>query len=238
MKKHYYVLMIVAVMLIAVISYGIYYVNDYYHADETANSYLAGSSDVKVVSTSNGLLLDGPGNDTALIFYPGAKVEYTSYLPMLSELSKQGIDCYIVEMPFNIAFFGQNSADEIIDAGNYSHYFIAGHSLGGVSASSYVNETNRTDGVILFASYPTAAIDKPVLSIYGSNDNVLDMEKYNESKSLMGNLTEFVIEGGNHAQVGNYGNQSGDGIATISSENQQNQSVEEILDFINSVSFA
>ena len=226
---------IVIVLIFAVAGYGIYYVNDYYHADDTAVGYLNGSGNVKVITTSNGLLLDGAGNDTALIFYPGAKVEYTSYLPLLMNLANQGIDCYLVEMPFNLAFLGFDSADEIIDAGNYSHYFLAGHSLGGVAASSYVHNNNRTDGLILFAAYPTEEIDKPVLSIYGSEDKVLDIEKYNESKSLMDNLTEFVVDGGNHGQVGNYGNQQGDGFATISSQNQQKQSDEKIIEFIDAV---
>jgi pimeloyl-ACP methyl ester carboxylesterase len=162
-------------------------------------------------------------------------VEYTSYLPLLTGLADRGIDCYLVEMPFNLAFFGQNSADEIIDAGKYSHYFLAGHSLGGVVASSYVNSTNKSDGLILFAAYPTAKIEKPVLSIYGSEDKVLDMDAYNESKSLMANLTEFVIPGANHGQVGDYGVQAGDGVAKISSESQQNQSDERIVDFVDSL---
>lgn len=237
MKKRYIILAIIIILLLVILSFGIYYINDYYHADDNVNKYLKGTKDVKVINTTNGLLLDGNGNDTALIFYPGAKVEYTSYIPMLMELSESGIDCYLVEMPFNLAFFGQDSADEIIDSGNYSHYFIAGHSLGGVVASSYVNQTNKSDGLILFASYPTEKIEKPVLSIYGSEDKVFNIDSYNEAKPLMSNLTEIVIKGGNHGQVGNYGNQSDDGQASITWQKQQDESVKEIIDFINKISF-
>lgn len=237
MKKRYVALIILVIAILAIVIAGFIYFNDYYHAEMVASDYLNGNNEVKIINTSNGLLLDGKGNDSAVIFYPGAKVEYTSYLPMLMELSKRGVDCYLVEMPFNFAFFGQNSADEIIGSGNYTHYFMAGHSLGGVAASSYVNETNKSDGLILFAGYPTKEIEKPVLSIYGSNDNVFNVKSYEESKPLMDNLTEVVIEGGNHGQVGNYGNQSGDGVATISYEKQQKQSVNEIIEFINRISF-
>ena len=191
-----------------------------------------GTDNVKVIKTSNGLLLDGPGNDTALIFYPGAKVEYTSYLPLLSEVSKKNIDCFVVEMPFNLALLNQNAADDIIGNYNYTNYYMSGHSLGGVVASQYVNSTNKTDGLILFASYPTSEIQKPVLSIYGSEDKILNIEKYNESKPLMDNLTEIVIKGGNHAQIGNYGLQDGDGIAKITPEKQQEKTVNEIIKFI------
>ena len=79
------IIAIIAIVILAIFAYGIYYVNDYYHADKDVENYLSGTDDVKVIQTSNGLLLDGPGNDTALIFYPGAKVEYTSYLPLFTQ---------------------------------------------------------------------------------------------------------------------------------------------------------
>ena len=225
----------IIVIIALILGYGVFYLTDYYHAEKTATDYLNGTDDVNVSKLSNGLFLDGKGNDTALIFYPGAKVEYTSYLPMFTQLASEGIDCYLVEMPFNIAFLGQNSADDIINNSSYNHYFLAGHSLGGVVASSYVNKSDDIDGLILLASYPTQEINKPVLSIYGSNDNVFSIDKYNEVKPLIkGNFTEFIINGGNHAQFAYYGNQSGDGLANISAQNQQNQTVYEILSFINS----
>ena len=226
----------IVIVLLLIVGYGLFYINDYDHAEDVAVDSLNSSDNVSVIETSNGMLLDGPGNDTALIFYPGAKVEYTSYAPLFMNLSSQGIDCYLVEMPFNLAFLGQNSADEIIDDGNYSHYFLSGHSLGGVMAASYINNTNKTDGLILFAAYSTCDIEKPVLSLYGSEDKVLNMETYNESKEFIDyNLTEFEITGANHAQFGYYGNQSGDGIAKISAESQQKQSVDEIIKFIRGV---
>jgi hypothetical protein len=62
---------------------------------------------------------------------------------------------------------------------------------------------------------------------------VLDKEKYNEAKSLItGNFTEVIIKGANHAHFGYYGNQSGDGNANITAENQQNQTVDAIIKFI------
>lgn len=226
----------IIVIFVLILGYGVFYLTDYYHAEKTATDYLNGADDFNVTKVSNGLFLDGKGNDSALIFYPGAKVEYTSYLPMFSQLASEGVDCYVVEMPFNIAFFAQDSADDVIKNSSYNHYFLAGHSLGGVVASSYVNKSDNIDGLILLASYPTQQINTPVLSIYGSNDNVFTIDKYNEAKPLIkGNFTEFIIDGGNHAQFGFYGNQSGDGIANITAQNQQNQTVYEILNFINSL---
>ena len=48
----------------------------------------------------------------------------------------------------------------------------------------------------------------------------------------MSNMTEYVIDGGNHAQFGYYGKQPGDNAAGITPENQQNQTVTKILEFI------
>lgn len=210
------------------------YAQFYYHAEKTATDYINGTEDVNVTKISNGLFLDGYGNDTAIIFYPGAKVEYTSYLPLFMNLSSKGIDCYLVEMPFNLAFFGINSADSIIENSNYSHYFMAGHSLGGAMASSYVNKTdNDINGLIYLSSHSSVGIDVPVLSIRGTNDGIINLTSYQKSKSLMkNNYTEILINGGNHAQFGYYGNQSGDGQASITAKSQQDQSADAIMKFI------
>lgn len=230
MKKRYIILIII---LILIIGFGIYYVNDYSHSDSTALSYINGSENVSVTHSSNGLFIDGKGNDTALIFYPGAKVEYSAYLPLMNQIAAQGVDVYLVQMPFNLAFFGQNSADDIIKNSNYSHYIMSGHSLGGVVASGYASK-HDVDGLVLLAAYPSEEIDNPTLSIYGSEDKVLNLKSYNDAKPLIkANFTEHIINGGNHAQFGNYGLQKGDGNAGINSTLQQNETASEIIKFIN-----
>ncbi len=60
-----------------------FYVNDYYHSDESINKYLRGNEQVTVSEIADGLFVDGAGEEAAVIFYPGAKVEYTAYLPLL-----------------------------------------------------------------------------------------------------------------------------------------------------------
>ena len=209
----------------------------YYHAEKTATDYLNGTSDVNVTKISNGLFLDGYGNDTAIIFYPGAKVEYTSYLPLFINLSSQGIDCYLVEMPFNLAFLGINSADGIIADTNYTHYFMAGHSLGGAMAGTYVNRTdNPIDGLIYLSAHTTSGIDVPVLSIRGTNDGVINLTDYQKAKTrITSNFTEVIIDGGNHAQFGYYGNQTKDGQANITAESQQDQSIDAIMRFVHDI---
>ena len=237
-KKLKIALYIILALVIIIAGFSIWYLTDYSHADASVNAYLNGTENVSVEKIDNGLFLDGPGNESALIFYPGAKIEYTAYLPLFTELANDGVDCFIVEMPFNLAFFGLDSADSIVSNTNFTYdkWYISGHSLGGVVASYYVkNHSTDYDGLILLASYPAEDLNNvSVLSIYGSNDKVLNKETYDKSKGLMDyNLTEYVINGGNHAQFASYGNQAGDGVATISGENQRKQTEKEILEFIN-----
>ena len=124
-NKKKIILPIFVVIILFTAAFG--YVNDYYHSDESVRKYLNGSDTVSVIEIKNGLLLDGPGDGTAMIFYPGAKVEYTAYLPLLSKLSEQGVDCFLVKMPCNLTFFGQNKTEEIMDRYDYEHWYLSGH---------------------------------------------------------------------------------------------------------------
>lgn len=202
------------------------YVGDYYRADERA---LAVKEKPNVSRTEEGYLLSSNENsEVALIFYPGAKVAFDAYLPLLNGLCEQGVTCYLVEMPFNLAFFGMNAADEIIKSNpQIERWYIAGHSLGGAMASSYASANpDKVEGLILYGSYPSG--DYPIektLTVYGSlNTSVAERIDYTENV--------VVIEGGNHAQFGNYGKQDGDAEATISAEKQQEIAIEETIRFI------
>ena len=71
------------------------------------------------------------------------------------------------------------------------------------------------------------------LSIYGSEDKVLNAEKYLEYKSnLPADFTEEVIAGGCHAYFGMYGVQKGDGVPRITNTEQILQAAAEIKDWM------
>lgn len=211
------------------------YVNDYYHAmnydipQEFTDIIIEEYDDYTIYG-------DVDSVDKGIIFYPGGKVEAKAYEPLMYYLADEDICCVLVEMPFNLAVFGINSADEIIGEYSEIEWYIAGHSLGGAMASSYASDKlDVINGLILLAAYPTDVIssDVPVISIYGSEDKVLNVEKYNESKKLASDFTEVIIQGGNHSGFGNYGFQSGDGEPSISSQSQWEATVEYIMDWIN-----
>lgn len=218
----------IALPLLALLLVSVWYINDYYHSDESVQQYFSQNNDVSISEIKDGLFLDGPGTENALIFYPGAKVEYTAYLPLFYQTAEQGIDVFLLKMPCNLAILDKNRADKILEAYDYKHWYLGGHSLGGAMAADYcASNTHRLDGLVLLAAYPTKNLrieGFSVLSVYGSENHVLNMEKYQQGKKFLPeDFTEIYISGGNHAQFGNYGLQKGDGTASISAEEQQTQ---------------
>jgi uncharacterized membrane protein YsdA (DUF1294 family) len=211
------------------------YASVYYAADASAADAMQSDSVVAVEKTDTGWLFDGPADEKVLIFYPGAKVDETAYAPLLHRLAEEEMDVYLVKMPLNLAFFGIGRAGEIVEDSAYEQYYISGHSLGGAMAAYYAAEhVSDFKGMILFAAYPTQETAIDTLVIYGSEDGVLNMARIAEAPKLVsGNYSEVVIDGGNHAQFGNYGKQKGDGEADISAEEQQTQTIQAIRKFVN-----
>ena len=102
-----------------------------------------------------------------------------------------------------------------------------------MAASYLADHIEDYDGLILLGSYSTADLsetDLTVLSVYGSEDKVMNRDKYHEYKSnLPGDFIEVVIEGGCHAYFGMYGAQEGDGEPAISNEQQIFLTAEQIF---------
>ena len=213
----------------------LFYVSDYYHADAA----VAASSSQEEPKEKNGALLYGPEDaETALIFYPGGKVEYTAYQPLMEKIAEKGILCILPKMPFNLAVSDVNAADKYItDFPQVSHWYVGGHSLGGSMAAAYATEhSDNVEGVVLLASYGTTDLTMEgmrVLSIYGSEDRVLNRESYMDNKSnLPKGFSELVIQGGNHGGFGCYGQQKGDGEASISQDRQQEETGDAVTAFL------
>ena len=76
--------------------------------------------------------------------------------------------------------------------------------------------------------------NKDVLSIYGDLDGVAKLENI-KGPNLPKNSTFIEIKGGNHAQFGSYGEQSGDNKATISDEKQINLASKCTINFLNNI---
>jgi len=202
------------------------YLNDGYDATEAAQTALI-SDDNVIVEQIDGAVVFMPVEPVdGMIFYPGGKVAHDAYAPLMRAYAEAGMACILLEMPFDLAVFDMNAADDY----RYLYpeiesWYLGGHSLGGAMAASYLEgHLEEYDGLILCAAYSTvdySETDLKIVSMYGSNDKVLNAEKYEECRvNLPESVAELVIEGGNHAFFGTYGLQDGDGTATIANDSQ------------------
>ena len=191
-------------------------------------------SDSQVQVETEGWLIFHPvGEDPAvgLILYPGGRVDPRAYAPPARAIAAEGYLVVIVPMPLNLAVFGPDRAAGVLAAfPEVERWAIGGHSLGGAMAARFAHrQPSAVQGLVLWASYPAASDDLSarelaVVSIYGTRDGLATGEKIAASRPLLPAGTRWVaIEGGNHAQFGWYGPQSGDNPATISREVQQQE---------------
>lgn len=203
------------------------YVGDYYRADLDAIAAFELEDGVTEEEWEDGTVVCAPQTaTTGLILYPGGKVEHTAYLPLMRACAARGILCVLVDMPCNLAVLEKNAADGIREKfPEIKHWYIGGHSLGGSMAASYLKKhAEEFEGLILLGSYATANLsdtDLSVLSVYGSEDGVMNRKKYEKyKKNLPDDFTEHVIDGGCHAYFGMYGEQKGDGTPRLTPTEQ------------------
>ena len=224
-------LCLLAVLLAVCIAFGVY-VSDYYHADPAAEDALVSDRFVTVTEQDGNWVFVPESPTAGLIFYPGGKVENTAYAPLLHDLAEDGILCVLVKMPCNLAVLDMNAADGIPERFSaVTDRYIGWHSLGGAMAASYAaKHTDELDGLALLAAYSTADLTESslrVYSTYGSEDGVLNREKYEADRTnLPQDTTETVMDGGCHAGFGSYGAQKGDRTPAISAEEQQQQTAD------------
>lgn len=230
-KKLKTVFLVLASLILMLIAAFYIYVSDYYKADATAVEALNRDLKENKAFIKNDFIIipSRVESDSALIFYPGGKVEAEAYYPLLSRLAEKGITCILVKMPFHLAFFDSSAADRVYETlPEINHWYIGGHSLGGAMASKYMSEhPENLEGLILLGAYVYGDVPSTkTLTIYGTKDGVLNTEKIKSSHN------QLPIIGGNHAHFGDYGNQKGDKDADISREEQQEKTATAIKVFV------
>ena len=221
---------IALICIIAAVAVFFLYCADYYTADETASSIEA-----EFEEDMSGYYIGDKTAQNGFIIYPGGKVEAKSYLPLAKKLAGEDNFAVVAKMPLNLAVFYPNAADGIINAHpDISNWYVGGHSLGGSMAASYAEgNADKIDGLFMLAAYSTADIKESGIDVcvmYGTEDTVMSKVSFDTYiENLPRDVALYVIEGGNHAQFGNYGFQDGDSEATITAEEQQSQAVQHIL---------
>lgn len=210
-----------------------------YHADAIALAAIAdegGSADGVVVRKladgSVAFVADEPV--AGLVFYPGGNVQPEAYASLLTLCAQEGVTSVLVRPPLNFALLDVDAAEGVFaQFPEVDTWLLAGHSLGGVAACECLGRhASEYDAIVLLASYSATDLtgyDGEVLLLLGTEDGVLSRDKYDAARGLLpDDAKERRLEGGNHAQYGNYGKQKGDGIPTITREEQQRMTAEDI----------
>ncbi len=242
LKKGFFkVLLVITTILILLFTAFYIYTLDYYKATTEAVNAMVQTDKVSVNTQSN-MIIFQPKNaskSTGFIFYPGGKVEYTAYAPLMKAIASQGYTCVLLKMPFNLAVFDVNATDRVMKNIKVDNWYIGGHSLGGAMASAYAaGNFEKLRGIVFLGAYPSSNLSNTnlkMLSVYGSEDMVLNKKSFEDNKkNAPKNAEYFEIVGGNHAHYGAYGEQKGDGTATISPTNQQELVANKIVELMNS----
>jgi hypothetical protein len=219
------------------------YLNDAYPANTQALAAMRSDTSVEFETSSESWLVFRPVSTIAergIIFYPGGKVQAKAYASLAHQLAAAGYLTVIVPMPFNLAVFNPKAGIAVPRAfPKIPKWTVAGHSLGGVMVAQLIGENPSIDSLVLIASYlnpPQDFRNTPNLSVLlltASNDLVLAKENFDKGMILLPENHHLVeIIGGNHGQFGSYGQQNGDGVATLSPQEQISQSVTAISDFL------
>lgn len=157
---------------------------------------------------------------TGMIFVPGARVDSRAYAHVLRPLAEAGYLVAVLKEPFGFAVIDADHGQKVLDLHpEIAHWVIGGHSLGGSVAASLADNDDSVEGLVLFASYPAYPIirnDLKVVSISGTADGFATPADIDASKAKLPPTTSFVvINGAVHSSFGDYGDQPGDGTATI-----------------------
>ena len=230
-------LLIGGLIALVALSFMLYTCN-YSHETDAARAALESTAQVAVAQEADWIAFGDSDSEVGFVFYPGGKVAAEAYAPLMHRLADAGVFCAIAKVPFNLAFFKTDAANAVIQAyPQVKTWYVGGHSLGGVAACQWAaDNASQIAGIVLLGSYTSVDLTGSglrLLSLSGSNDQVMNRENYAESQALLPtDAKEVVIQGGNHAQFGDYGAQEGDGEPAITAQDQQKQTVDAILNWM------
>lgn len=168
-------------------------------------------------------------SSAAFVLYPGARVDPRAYAVLARGMAEAGSPVTVLKCPFDLSLLCADPTPYLPDGQPWA---IGGHSLGGVSASTFAGgDVPDGTGLIFWASYPLGDLSEStnlaVTSIFGTRDGLTTPRDITATKVDLPADTIFVpIDGGIHAFFGDYGTQPGDGEPETTRDDAQRQIVD------------
>jgi len=205
------------------------------------------SSPTVTVTEHDGATIFLPAGVTAdhraLVFLPGGGVDPDAYLPVVRAVADAGWPVALVRLPWRMAFSEGAQIEvwrRVTDVravwGASRPIVLGGHSRGAALSALFASRYPASlSGLLLIGTtHPRdqdlSSLTVPVLKISGTRDCVADLSASEAVASKLPPQTVWTtIVGANHAQFGYYGSQLGDCRATISRDEQQRRTREEVL---------
>ncbi len=210
------------------------------------------SDDTVAITVGDRGMTFHPLNSTqpvGLIFFPGGLVEPAAYAPLARAVAENGYEARIVYLPLRGAFGGADG-DEMVRLTNSAMdtdaprdgWVLAGHSKGATIAAKMAHLMPQSiAGLILIGTthprdFSLAQATYPITKIFGTRDGIATFEGMEKNRHLLPASTRWVaIEGGNHSQFGRYGFNMGDRFASIDAEEQQQETIDAILESLRKI---
>ncbi len=176
-----------------------------------------------------------------VIFFQGGMTDPKAYAPLCRRIAENGYSCHLIKMDWRLPQYDYKKISKLFDI-NSGKYIIGGHSQGGKMASQFVYENqNQMKGLFLLGTSHPRDVDLsnltiPTIKLYAENDGLTSIGEVMKNKSKLPNDSKLtIIKGGNHSQFGYLGQLFLDDKAQISLEEQQQETLEQLILFFNDI---
>jgi len=245
MRNKKYAIISVVIIVILLLFAGLkLFIDDEYKAQHSLEYYKSKTDstitiDDNLISTKNEIITKSDMVNIGIIIYSAEKIQREAYIPLMTELSDYGYQCFLPTASGNIPLLNIDGANSVIqNNGSIELWIMVGHSYGADSAARFVSSHQEISGLVMLAGRGTRASkleNIKILSIIGSEDGVIDFEQYNSSKAkFLSKPDEKTILGGNHTYFADAELVLGDSEASVTVEQQISQTAALIDDFVDS----
>jgi pimeloyl-ACP methyl ester carboxylesterase len=179
----------------------------------TPEALAALESDTAVTVTQNEWIVFTPNGTSptkGLIFYPGGECDERGYAEPLRAIAAGGFLVVLVPMPWQLAVFAPNRANDVIAAfPEIKEWAIGGHSLGGSMAANYAaKHQDVIKGLLLWDAYSPNDLTESAIKvwmIHRSDSSAKPPADYATKLPLLPEQTEYVpLIGGQHLNYGRF----------------------------------